>query len=258
MKLDDRQYRIRNTTLDEVEALLMEFGRKVAEQERKTEAETLALYTACDIDALVLGNEDQVPSLDARWNDLHRTMVEIANSPVEGDDFSTRVVFDIFPLQGDALLYDAMDDMYFRDLWIEEPRIERYGKAMTPYDQGEYDRRVADWNSVREGRRVVAYDGIIERPDLEAIRDCLPSLKKRAALKADFEVQREEAIRLAGVGFAPKDPYEIERKAWEYRKTDAGKTQVELARLNMLKILPPEITDSMLIHGMPATPTISS
>jgi len=253
IKLRDDQYRLRNTTLTEAEAFLMEVGKKAAEHDRLDKAGIFARVTAYDIDDVVLGVETHAQGLDSLWNDFDKRQVEYAASPIEGDDSGIRVVFDIYPLRGDVLLQSVLPDWFYRDLWAAEPRIEHYGAADTPCDQDEDDRRLADWRSVREGHRVVAYDGLIERPDLEMIRTRVPDIDRRSDRAASDQVRRLETERQLGLGFGPKDRRSALIKAEDYMETDEGKTQIERVRLDMLKILPPEITDSMLIHGVAAT-----
>lgn len=254
IKLRQNQYRMRNTTLDEAEAFLMEFGKKAAEHDRLKNAEIFASLTAYGIDDVVLGVENHARGLDSLWNDFDERQSQYVASPIEDDDSGIRVVVDIYPLRGDVLLQSVLPAWYYRELWAAEPRIEHYGAVDTPYDQDVHDRRLADWRRVREGRRVVAYGGLIERPDLEIVRSRLPDFNERTYRAAKNEVRRLETDRRLRLGYGPKERRAALIKAEDYMKTDDGKAHIEETRLDMLKALPPEITELMLIHGIGATP----
>jgi len=250
--LDMRQYRIRNASLDEAEALLVEFGRKAAGQIRLQHTLGLARTIARNIDAVALGRDEEAPCLDALRHDLHQDLLDLSSKPVEDDMASDRVVFDLYPLRGDVLLRNAINRFPFRRLLSLEPRIERDGRAVIPYDQAEYDRREADWKSVGEARRVVAFDGIIDLPDLHAIRLCVPNLDRRASSAATNEVHRQEVARLMQLDYGPDEVDAASIRAEEYLDTDEGMAEVEKVRLEMLEKLPPKITDDMLINGVTA------
>lgn len=255
MTLSMQQFRIRNTTIEQVRPQVEAYGREMAQRAKEQVTFSLAYQFAHALDrATLLHFQDQpmnVPPLEELWSHFQRRSAP----PSPSRDYSAR--FSLFEVNGDVLGSIEVDRTGWRGDWMAKENVERYGTMLnTDFDPKEEQRRISAWSNATYGVEIIAFDGAVERPSLEEVHAQLPKLRSRAISVAGDVFENLVRGRFLKPGHTPEEYVSSSIKINEYLDTPEGEAELADLQQKMEGILLPEITIEMLEHGIHQSPTM--